>query len=67
MGTNTLRYALLPWVHKRLWLDTKRISDAIDVVEVADNLRRIVDGAVVHAMGAEHIEVGRAHLLRGAG
>ena len=66
MGTTILRYALLPGVHKRFRLDTEGISDAVDVIKVADNLGGIMDGAVVHAMGAEHIEVGGAHLLGGA-
>ena len=61
-----LRHALLPRVHERLGLDAEGIGDTVDVVEVADDLGGIVDSAVVHAMGTEHIEVGRAHLLRGA-
>jgi|GEM_PF-4351001 len=65
-GAITLRHALFPGVHKRLGLNPKGISDAVDVVEVADDLRRIVDSAVVHTVGAEHIKVGGAHLLGGA-
>lgn len=53
-------------MHKRFRLDTKGIGDAVDVVEVADDLGGIVDSTVIHTVSAEHIEVGRAHLLGSA-
>ena len=54
-------------MYERLWLNPEGIGDTVDVIEVADDLRRIMDRAVVHAVGTEHIEVSGAHLLRGAG
>ena len=51
-------------MHKRLGLDTKGISDAVDVIEITNHLRCIVDGTIIQAMATQHIEVGRAHLLR---
>ncbi len=45
----------------------KRVSDAGDVVEEANDLHRIVDGAVVEAVRTQQIEVGGAHLLLGKG
>jgi hypothetical protein len=50
-------------MHERLGLDTEGVCDAIDVVEVADHLGGIMDGAIVHTMCAEHIEIGGPHLL----
>jgi hypothetical protein len=49
------------------WLNTQRIGDAIDVVEVADYLRRIVDNLVIRTGSTEDIEVGWPHDLRGFG
>jgi hypothetical protein len=49
------------------WLNTQRIGDAIDVVEVADYLCRIVDNLVIRTGGPEDIEVGWSHYLRGFG
>ena len=49
------------------WFNTQRIGDAIDVVEVADYLRRIVDNLVIRTGGPEDIEVGWSHYLRGFG
>jgi len=62
-----LRDALLPRMYERLGLDTEGIGDAIDVVEIADDLGGIVDGAIVHTMCAEHIKIGGPHLLGCAG
>jgi hypothetical protein len=52
---------------ERFGFDTKRIGDAIDVIEVANHLRRIVNNLVVGPGCAEHIEVGRSHDLRRLG
>lgn len=45
-------------------LDAERVGDAIDVVEVADHLCRVVNGTVVEAVVAECVNIGRNHLLR---
>ncbi|MFN9113174.1 MAG: hypothetical protein ACK5XN_24145 [Bacteroidota bacterium] len=50
-------------MHERFGLNTEGVCDTIDVVKVADHLGGIVDGAIVHTMCPEYIEVGRAHLL----
>ena len=49
------------------WLNTQRIGDAIDVVEVADYLRRIVDNLVIRTSCTQDIEVGWPHALRRLG
>jgi hypothetical protein len=49
------------------WLNTQRIGNAIDVVEVADYLCRIVDNLVIRTGGPEDIEVGWPHALRRLG
>jgi hypothetical protein len=54
---------LLPGVHKGLGLDTQGIGDAVDVVEEANHLRRIVDATIVESVPTQHVEIGRAHLL----
>ncbi|MFM2309439.1 MAG: hypothetical protein RLY87_1560 [Chloroflexota bacterium] len=57
------RAALFPRMDKRFGLDAERIGDAIDVVEVTNHLRRIMDDLVICTSGTEHIEVGRTHDL----
>ena len=59
--------ALLPRVYERFGLDAKGISDAIDVVEKANDLGGIMDGAVIKTMATEHLKVCGAHLLRRSG
>ena len=49
------------------WLNAQRIGDAVDVVEVADYLRRIVDNLIIRTSGPEDIEVGWSHRLWGFG
>lgn len=47
--------------------DAEGIGDAIDVIKIANYLGGIVDPTIIEALGAQHIEVGRAHLLGGFG
>ena len=54
-------------MHERFGFDTKRIGDAIDVIEVTNHLRRIVDDLVIRTGGSEDIEVGRSHDMRRLG
>ena len=49
------------------WLNAQRIGDAVDVVEVADYLRRIVDNLVIRTSSTQDIKVGWSHRLRGFG
>ena len=44
-------------------LHPQRVGHASNVVEVADDLYRIVDGPVIQTVGAEDIEVRRGHLV----
>lgn len=60
----TLLGALLPRMHKRFRFDAEGIGDTVDVVEITNHLRGIMDGAVIEAVATEHVEVGRPHLLR---
>ena len=61
------RAALFPRMDECFGLDAERIGDAIDVVEVTNHLRRIMDNLVISTSGTEHIEVGRTHDLRRLG
>ena len=54
-------------MHERFGFDTERIGDAIDVIEVTNHLRRIVDNLVIRTSSTEDIEVGWSHRLRGFG
>ena len=45
----------------------QRIGNAVDVVEVADDLGGIVDGAIIEVMLAELDDVVFGHLGRGEG
>lgn len=42
----------------------QRVGDAVDIVEVASNLSRVVDGPVVKACGPQGLNVVGAHLRR---
>lgn len=55
---------LFPWSHKGFRLDAQRIGDAVDVVEVGNHLRSIVNGAVVETVRAQNVEIGGHHRLR---
>jgi hypothetical protein len=52
-----------PRLDEILRLDTQRVGQARDVVEVADHLGRIVDRAVVEPMSAQRVQVGGRHLV----
>lgn len=59
----TLLGALLPRMHKRFRFDAEGIGNTVDVVEITNHLRGIVDGAVIEAVTTQHVQIGRAHLL----
>ena len=59
--------ALFPGMDKGFGFDAEGIGDAIDVIKIANYLGGIVNPAIIEAMGTQHIEVGRAHLLGGFG
>ena len=48
---------LLPRPNEILWFYMEGISDAVDVVEIADNLGGIVDGAIIQAMLSQSVQV----------
>lgn len=50
-----------PLAHERLWFDTQGIGHTIDIIEVGDDLRGIVDGAIIKAMCTQKIEISRRH------
>lgn len=47
-------------------IDPQTVGDPVDVVEVRDDLRRVVDGAIVPARGAQSLDVLRLHRARGS-
>ena len=57
--------ALFPGVDKGFGFDAEGIGDTIDVIKIANYLSGIVNPAIIEALGAQQIEVGRAHLLGG--
>ena len=59
--------ALFPGVHESFGFDAEGIGDTIDVIKIANYLSGIVNPAIIEALGAQQIEVGRAHLLGGFG
>ena len=61
------RHTLLPGVNKIFQVNCQSIGDAVDVVEVADDLGGIVDGAVREAVLAQLGNIGVIYLGRGEG
>ena len=59
--------ALFPRMDKGFGFDAEGIGDTIDVIKIANYLSGIVNPAIIEALGTQHIEVGRAHLLGGFG
>ena len=57
-----LRFA--PRTNEGLRFDAKRVRQPVDVIEVADDLRRIVDSAIGKRNGAEPVHIRRAHICR---
>jgi len=58
---------LFPGVDECFGFDAEGIGDAIDVIKIANYLGGIMDAVIIEAVAAQHIEVGRAHLLGGFG
>ena len=50
-----------------LRVGAERVGDAVDVVEVGDHLRRVVDRPIVEAGGPERLDVGAADSGRRTG
>lgn len=46
------------WGHAGFEVDAQAVGDAVDVVEVGDDLDGVVDGAVVEAVLSENLDVG---------
>jgi hypothetical protein len=44
--------------HLRLEVDAQTVGDAVDVIEIRDDLGGVMDGAVIEADGAEAFDVG---------
>ena len=59
--------ALFPGMDKCFGFDAEGIGDTIDVIKITNYLGGIMDTAIIEAVGTQHIEVGRAHLLGGFG
>jgi hypothetical protein len=59
--------ALFPGVDEGFGFDAEGISDAIDVIKIANYLGGIVNSTIIEAVATQHIEVGGAHLLGGFG
>ena len=59
--------ALFPGMDEGFGFDAEGIGDAIDVIKIANYLGGIVNSTIIEAVAAQHIEVGRAHLLGGFG
>ncbi len=57
----------LPGADKRLVLDAQGIGDAVDVVEIGDDLDGVMQGPVVEAMGAQALEIALGCLARPQG
>lgn len=50
-----------PGAHERLKLHAERVGDAVDVVEVADDLRGVVDRRIREASRAQAVNVRLSH------
>lgn len=56
---------ITPGFDKRFGFHAERVRDPVNVVEIADNLRGVVDGAVIQPGSAQRVDVGGGHLARG--
>jgi len=57
-----VKLLLAPGLNECFQFDTQRIGDTIDVVEIRDHLRGVVDGAVTQPGGAQSLNIGWPHL-----
>lgn len=55
---------IFPSTYERFRFDAQRVGDAVDVVEIGDHLRGVMDCAVVEAACAQSVEVGGRHSMR---
>lgn len=51
------------WINKHFRLQSKAICHSGNVVEEGDDLGGIVDGSIVEAVGAQHVQIRGRHLL----
>ena len=50
-------FLFFPCLREGLGFDAERIGHAIDIVEKADDLDRVVDGAIVEAVPAQPVYI----------
>ena len=48
---------MFPRFREGLRLDTERIGHAVDIVEIADDLDRVMNGAIVEAVPAQPVYI----------
>ena len=50
-----------PGAHEAFRLHPQRVGHAVDVIEIGDDLRGVVDGAVIPALRAQRLDITLAH------
>ena len=65
MRSGSATLTISPGLDKVFGLDAERIRNPIDIVEVGNHLRGIMDSAVIKASRTQRIQICRQHFGRG--